>query len=134
MNPIFRLIDWLLREHGTFVSGLFVYVAVPFIAWHLGRRAERKKTKGNHTFILVIRPPTGLSEVPPVIGGNSSRPTTAAARLAGNAEMARAESGPLALPASTTNTRRAKSFTQSGLSQPSPAHIPPMRRTVPARV
>ncbi len=46
MNPIFRLIDWLLREHGTFVSGLFVYVAVPFIAWHLGRRAERKKTKG----------------------------------------------------------------------------------------
>ena len=67
MNPIFRLIDWLLREHGTFVSGLFVYVAVPFIDWRLGRRAERKKTKGNHTFILVIRPPTGLSEVPPVI-------------------------------------------------------------------
>jgi hypothetical protein len=68
MNPIFRLIEWLLREHGAFVSGLFVYVAVPLIAWHLGRRLERKKTKGNHTFILVIRPPMALSGgVPPII-------------------------------------------------------------------
>ncbi len=67
MNPIFRLIEWLLREYGAFVSGLFVYVVVPFIAWHLGRRAERKKTKVNHTFILVIRPPMGLTGVPPVI-------------------------------------------------------------------
>jgi hypothetical protein len=67
MNPIFRFIDWMLREHGSFVSGLFVYVAVPLIAWHLGRRAGRKKTNGNHTFILVIRPPAGLSDAPPVI-------------------------------------------------------------------
>ena len=27
MNPVFRFIDWMLREHGAFVSGLFVYVA-----------------------------------------------------------------------------------------------------------
>jgi len=68
MNPVFRFIDWMLREHGAFVSGLFVYVAVPFIVCHLGRRAKRKKPKGNHTFILVIiRPPTGLTGVPPVI-------------------------------------------------------------------
>jgi len=32
----------------------------------------------------------------PSFGGKLSRPATAAARLAGNAEMARAESGPLA--------------------------------------
>jgi hypothetical protein len=64
MNPVFHFIDWMLREHGTFVSGFFVYVAVPFVAWYLGRRAGQKKTKGNHTFILVIRPPMG---VPPVI-------------------------------------------------------------------
>jgi hypothetical protein len=54
-------------ERGAFVSGLFVYVAVPLIAWYLGLRAGQKKTKGNHTFILVIRPPMGLTGVPPVI-------------------------------------------------------------------
>ena len=84
MNPIFRLIEWLLREHGAFVSGLFVYVAVPFIAWHLGRRAERKKTKGNHTFILVIRPPTGLSGgVPPVIRWEIEPPNDGSAPFGG---------------------------------------------------
>jgi hypothetical protein len=67
MNPLFRLIDWLLREHGALVSGCFVYVAVPLTAWYLGRRAGGKKMKGNHTFILVIRPPSELSKVPPVI-------------------------------------------------------------------
>ena len=67
MNPVFRFIDWMLREHGAFVSGLIVYVAIPLTAWYLGRRAGRKKTKGNHTFLLVIRPPTGLTGVPPVI-------------------------------------------------------------------
>jgi hypothetical protein len=67
MNPIFRFIDWMLRERGAFVFGLFVYVAVPLAAWFFGRRAGRKKTKRNHTFILVIRPPTGLSGVPPFI-------------------------------------------------------------------
>jgi hypothetical protein len=45
MNPIFRFIDWMLREHGAFVFGLFVYVAVPLAAWFFGRRAGRKKTK-----------------------------------------------------------------------------------------
>jgi integrase len=48
-------------------SGLFVYAAVPLVAWYIGQQAGRKKTTGNHTFILVIRPPTGLSRVPPVI-------------------------------------------------------------------
>ena len=52
---------------GRLSPGLFVYVAVPLTAWYLGRRAGRKKLKGNHTFILVIRPPAGPSEVPPVI-------------------------------------------------------------------
>jgi hypothetical protein len=67
MNPVFRFIDWMLREHGAFVSDVIVYVAIPLTAWYLGRRAGRKKTKGNHTFILVIRPPMGLTGVPPVI-------------------------------------------------------------------
>ncbi|MGP8237988.1 MAG: hypothetical protein ACLQVW_21605 [Limisphaerales bacterium] len=51
MNPVFRFIDWTLREHGAFVSGCFVYVAVPLAAWYLRRRTGRKKLTGNHTFI-----------------------------------------------------------------------------------
>jgi hypothetical protein len=47
MNPVFRFIDWMLREHGAFVSDVIVYVAIPLTAWYLGRRAGRKKTKGN---------------------------------------------------------------------------------------
>jgi hypothetical protein len=70
MNPIFRLIVWLLRDHGAFVSGCFVYIVVPLVAWYLGRRAGRKKLKGNHTFILVIRPPAEPSGIPPVIRWN----------------------------------------------------------------
>jgi nicotinamide riboside transporter PnuC len=57
MNPIFHSIVWLLREHGEFVSDLFVYVAMPLISWHFGRRSGRRKTKTSHTFVLVIRPP-----------------------------------------------------------------------------
>jgi hypothetical protein len=61
MNPILRFIIWMLREHGAFISGLFVYVAVPLIAWCLGRCSARKKTKTGHTFVLVIRPPAATS-------------------------------------------------------------------------
>ena len=78
MNPIFRLIVWMLREHGAFVSGLFVYVAVPLIAWYFGRRSGRKKTKTSHTFVLVIRPPAPTSSgVPPVIRWNFEPPDDA---------------------------------------------------------
>jgi hypothetical protein len=46
MNPVFRFIDWMLREHGAFVSGLIVYVAIPLTAWYLGRRgAEENEGK-----------------------------------------------------------------------------------------
>ncbi|HEX3719641.1 MAG TPA: hypothetical protein VH595_16940 [Verrucomicrobiae bacterium] len=78
MNPILRLIDWTLREHGAFVSGLFVYVAVPLTAWWLGRRSGRKKLKGNHTFILLIRPLAGQpnpSAIPPIIRWEIELPT-----------------------------------------------------------
>jgi hypothetical protein len=75
MNPIFRLIVWMLQNHGTFISGLFVYIALPLIAWCLGRRSGRKKTKASHTFVLVIRPPAPMSSgVPPVIRWNFEPP------------------------------------------------------------
>ncbi len=75
MNPIFRLIIWVLQYHGAFVSGLFVYVAVPHIAACFGRRSGRKKTKASHTFVLVIRPPAPMSSgVPPVIRWNFEPP------------------------------------------------------------
>jgi hypothetical protein len=66
MNPIFQFLDWLIRAHGEALSTLFVYVGIPYIAWLLGRRAGRRKTKQSHTFVLVIRPPA-QSQVPPVI-------------------------------------------------------------------
>lgn len=72
MNPIFQFLDWLIRAHGEALSNLFVYVGVPLIAWHLGKRAGRKKIKQSHTFVLVIRPPS--SDVPPVIRWNFEPP------------------------------------------------------------
>jgi hypothetical protein len=57
MNPILHFVDWLIRQHGQLVSQLFVYVALPFAAWLLGKRSERKKRKRSNTFVLVIRPP-----------------------------------------------------------------------------
>ena len=57
LTPVFRFLDWMIREHGDFLSGLSVYVAVPLAAWYLGRRMGRKKRKQGNTFILVVRPP-----------------------------------------------------------------------------
>jgi hypothetical protein len=78
MSPIFHLIVWMLQKHGTFVSGLFVYVAVPLMAGCFGRRSGRKKTKAGHTFVLVIRLPAPMSSgVPPVIRWNFEPPDNA---------------------------------------------------------
>jgi hypothetical protein len=57
LAPVFQFLDWLIREHGDFLSGLFVYVAVPLAAWYFGRRSGRKKLKRGNTFVLVVRPP-----------------------------------------------------------------------------
>ena len=75
MNPIFRFLDWMLREHGGFLSGLVVYVAIPLAA--LERRSGRKKVKQGHTSVLVIRPPAQSSGVPPVIRWNFESPDDA---------------------------------------------------------
>ncbi|MGH7952162.1 MAG: hypothetical protein ACREFE_09620 [Limisphaerales bacterium] len=52
-----QFFDWLIREHGNFLTKLFLYVGLPLAAWFLGRRAGRKKRKQGNTFVLVIRPP-----------------------------------------------------------------------------
>ena len=74
MNPLLQFLDWLIREDGNFLSGVFVYVGMPLIAWLLGRRAGRKKTKQSHTFVLVIQPPAAPPGVPPVIRWNFEPP------------------------------------------------------------
>lgn len=64
MNPMLHFIDWLIQAHGEALSNLLVYVGIPFMAWHWGRRSERKKARRRNTFVLVIRPPgTTLSPV-----------------------------------------------------------------------
>jgi hypothetical protein len=67
MNPILHFFDVLIRQHGEALTNLFVYIVIPCIAWFLGRRAGRKKTKQSHTFVLMIRPPAQSSDLPPVI-------------------------------------------------------------------
>ncbi|MGH7978583.1 MAG: hypothetical protein ACREE6_04365 [Limisphaerales bacterium] len=57
MNTILHFLDWLIQAHGDLLSGLFVYVGLPLIAWFLGRRSGRKKARCGNTFILVVRPP-----------------------------------------------------------------------------
>ena len=57
MNPVLHFLDWLIQRHGEAITNLFVYVAIPSIAWVLGRRAGRRKTKQPNTFVLVVRPP-----------------------------------------------------------------------------
>jgi hypothetical protein len=74
MNPVLQFFDWLIREHGNFLTKLFLYVGLPLTAWFLGRRSGRKKTKRSHTFVLVIRPPAQSSKVPPVIRWNFEPP------------------------------------------------------------
>ena len=44
-KPVFHFLDMLIHEHGDAFYMLFVYVAVPLIAWMLGRRSRRKKTR-----------------------------------------------------------------------------------------
>jgi hypothetical protein len=69
-EPDISIVVRLLREHRAFVSGFFVFVAVPLTAWYLGRQSGRRKTKTSHTFVLVIRPPAPTSGVRPVIRWN----------------------------------------------------------------
>lgn len=67
LAPVFHFLDRMIHEHGDILYMVFVYLAIPFIAWLLGRRSGRKKVKGNHTFVLVIRPPAQPPGLPPVI-------------------------------------------------------------------
>jgi hypothetical protein len=67
LQPVFHFIDRMIQEHGDVLYMLFVYVAIPLLAWMLGRRSQRKKTKARHTFILVIRPPAQPPALPPVM-------------------------------------------------------------------
>jgi hypothetical protein len=67
LNQVFHLLDRLIHDHGNVLFALCVYVAIPIIAWLLGRRSGRKKLRTSHTFILVIKPPTQSTGIPPVI-------------------------------------------------------------------
>jgi len=53
MYPVFRFFDWMLREHGAFVSGHTAYVrdSAHRLAFRAAGGAE--EDEGNHTFILL---------------------------------------------------------------------------------
>lgn len=74
LAPVFQFLDRMIHEHGDILYMLLVYIAVPIVAWLLGRRAGRKKIKRGHTFVLVVRPPVQSSEMPPVIRWNFDAP------------------------------------------------------------
>jgi hypothetical protein len=67
LKPVFHFLDRLIHEHGDILYLLFAYVAIPLIAWILGRRSGRKKINQSHTFVLVIRPPAPPTPLRPVI-------------------------------------------------------------------
>lgn len=70
LEPVFRFLDRQIHENGDALYMLLVYIAVPLVAWLLGRRAGRKRIKRGHTFVLVVRPPAQPPPVPPVIRWN----------------------------------------------------------------
>lgn len=74
LAPVFRFLDNVVHEHGDLLYVLFVYIAIPLVAWLLGRRSGRKKVKHGHTFVLVVRPPAQPPPVPPVIRWNFDAP------------------------------------------------------------
>jgi hypothetical protein len=74
LAPVFRFLDTLIHEHGDSLYLLFVYIAVPLVAWLLGRHSGRKKVKRGHTFVLVVRPPAQPPSLPPVIRWNFDEP------------------------------------------------------------
>lgn len=74
LEPVFHFLERMIHEHGDILYMLFVYFAIPFIAWLLGRRSGRKKVKRGHTFVLVVRPPAQSPQVPPVIRWNFDAP------------------------------------------------------------
>ncbi len=67
LAPVFHFLDRIIHEHGDILSALLVYLAIPLIAWILGRRSGRKKLKQSHTFILVIKPTAQSTGIPPMI-------------------------------------------------------------------
>jgi hypothetical protein len=75
LQPVFHFLDRIIHEHGDILYILFAYVAIPLIAWILGRRSGRKKIKQSHTFVLVIRPPGQPPPVPPIIRWNFESPS-----------------------------------------------------------
>ena len=44
LKPMFHFLEGMIHEHGDAFYMVFVYVAVPLIAWTLGQRSGRKKT------------------------------------------------------------------------------------------
>ena len=80
LNLLFHSLDRVIHEQGDVLYVLFVYVTVRLVAWMLGRRSGRKKSKQSHTVVLVVRPPAPPPPVPPVIPGGTlnCRRTTAA--------------------------------------------------------
>ncbi len=75
LAPVFHFLDRMIHEHGGDIPYvLFVYIAVPVVAWLLGRRSGRKKVKRGHTFVLVVRPPAQPPPQPPLIRWNFDAP------------------------------------------------------------
>jgi ACR3 family arsenite efflux pump ArsB len=75
LQPVFHFLARLIQKHGDILYVVLVYVAIPLVAWILGRRSGRKKLKQSHTFILVIRPPAQPLQLPPVIRWNFEPPS-----------------------------------------------------------
>lgn len=73
LGPVFKFLDTLIAEYGHILYMVFVYAAIPFIAWVLSgglRRRLSRREPGAGVSIIVIRPPACPPPLPPPLIGN----------------------------------------------------------------
>ncbi len=71
LDPVFRFLDELIRNHGDLLYMGLVYAAIPLIVWILGGGLPRKDSAQQaHTSIIVIHAPVRPPPQPPPIIGS----------------------------------------------------------------
>ncbi|MFO1511495.1 MAG: hypothetical protein U1F83_01045 [Verrucomicrobiota bacterium] len=77
LDPVFRLLDDLIRNHGDLLYMGLIYAAIPLCAWILFGGARRKDSaQQTHTSVIVIHAPVRPPPQPPPIIGSQRDSTT----------------------------------------------------------
>ena len=81
LQPVFEFLDGLIRDDGDILFMVFVYVAIPFLAWVLSGGLRRKLYRGKPAphvtiwvYIPIGRPPPQPPPSPPSLVGSEPDP------------------------------------------------------------